>query len=324
MYSLLFDGQVGHSTTLVTDARPTRGRLFVATQVANEGQFTSRDWALFAAIGGIWGASFLFIALGLEAMPPGMVTFARVALGAAALSVLPRKHIKVASEDRFRMLTLSVVWVAIPFTLFPLAEQHINSSVTGLLNGATPIFAAVVATLFLKQAPRGPLLLGIVVGFVGITLISLPSLTEGSNEALGVVLVLAATLCYGFAVNIAPPLQARYGPVNLMAKLLATATILTAPYGLAGVDEVTFEWKAWLAVGVLGVVGTGVAFAFMAALVGRVGSTRASFITYLIPVVALGLGVVFQDDEVSPVALVGVVFVLAGALLASRRGATRR
>jgi drug/metabolite transporter (DMT)-like permease len=69
----------------------------------------------------------------------------------------------------------------------------------------------------------------------------------------------------------------------------------------------------------LGVVGTGIAFALIASLIGRVGSTRASFITYLIPVVALVLGVAFRDDDVAPLALVGVVFVIGGALLASRR-----
>ena len=79
-----------------------------------------------------------------------------------------------------------------------------------------------------------------------------------------------------------------------------------------------------MAVAVLGVLGTGIAFALMGTLVGRVGSTRASFITYLIPVVALVLGVVFRGDEVFALELVGVVFVIGGALLASRRTATPR
>jgi drug/metabolite transporter (DMT)-like permease len=69
----------------------------------------------------------------------------------------------------------------------------------------------------------------------------------------------------------------------------------------------------------LGVVGTGIAFAFMGSLVGRVGSTRASFITYLIPVVALVLGVTFRGDDVAPLALIGVALVIGGAFLASRR-----
>src|SRR3546814_1947729 len=91
------------------------------------------------AVSGIWGASFLFIAVGLEALTPGVVTFLRVGLGAAALHLLPGPSIRVEPEDRLRLLGVSILWVAIPFTLFPIAEQHINSAVTGMLNGSTPV-----------------------------------------------------------------------------------------------------------------------------------------------------------------------------------------
>jgi drug/metabolite transporter (DMT)-like permease len=101
--------------------------------------------------------------------------------------------------------------------------------------------------------------------------------------------------------------------------MLAIASVLTAPYGLAELGDVEAQLGPAVAVTVLGVVGTGLAFAAMATLVGRVGSTRASFTTYLIPVVALGLGVVFRGDTVHPIALGGVVLVIAGAFLASRR-----
>ena len=113
-------------------------------------------------------------------------------------------------------------------------------------------------------------------------------------------------------------MQQRYGSVNLMAKVLALATIWTAPYGLWQVGDADWEIGSVLAVVVLGVVGTGIAFALMGTLVGRVGSTRASFITYLIPVVALVLGVAFRGDEVFVLELIGVAFVIGGAFLASR------
>ncbi len=286
-------------------------------------QFTPTDWSLFAAVGAIWGASFLFIDIGLDALPPGVITLMRVGLGALALAALPRRRISVEREDRPRVVTLSIVWVAVPFTLFPIAEQHISSAVAGLLNGGTPIFAAIFAVALFHQRTRGAQLLGIAAGFVGVVLVSLPSIGDGSSEALGVALVVAATICYGFAVTIAAPLQQRYGSVNLMAKVLALATIWTAPYGLWQVDDASWEAGPVLAVVVLGVLGTGVAFALMGNLVGRVGSTRASFITYLIPAVALVLGVAFRGDEVVGLELVGIVFVIAGALLASRRVATR-
>lgn len=311
-------GIAGYRAGVSTPAMPDR-KLFEASTAANDEQFTATDWLLFLSVAGIWGASFLFIAVGLESLPPGVITLLRVGLGAAALAVLPRRRIAVAPDDRTRLVLLSVIWVAVPFTLFPIAEQHINSAVAGLLNGGTPIFAALVATVLLRQPPRGAQLLGLVVGFVGVGLVSLPSIEDGSSEAFGVALVVLATVCYGFAINLAGPLQQRYGSVNLMAKMLALATIWTAPYGLWQLDDASWRPGPIAAVVVLGVFGTGFAFAIMGTLVGRVGGTRASFITYLVPVVALVLGVVFRDDEVAPLALVGVVLVIGGAVLASRR-----
>lgn len=293
-------------------------RLIRPATAANDGAFTANDWVLFLSIALIWGSSFLFIDIGLDALPPGLITLMRVAFGAAALLLIPKPRVTISPDDRTRVLVLSVIWVAIPFTLFPIAEQYINSSVTGLLNGATPIFVAIVAALFLRQIPTGLLLFGIVVGFVGILFISLPSIGDGTSEARGVLLVLAATVCYGFAINIAAPLQQRYGSLPLMTRMLALATIWTLPYGLWEIDEARFEIGPIVAVVVLGVVGTGVAFALMGTLVGRVGSTRASFITYLIPVVSLALGVAFRGDTVAPLAIVGIGLVIVGALLAGR------
>ncbi len=297
----------------------SHNRILERTTSANEGAFSVGDWGLFWSIALIWGASFLLIAISLESLHPGAITLGRVASGAAALAVVPSARKRIAVEDRRRLVVLSLVWVGIPFTLFPIAEQYINSAVTGLLNGAMPIFAALVAALFLREIPRGAQLAGLLTGFTGVVLISVPSMGEGSNAALGVLLVLLATVCYGFAVNIAAPLQRRYGSVTVMSKMLVLATLWTLPYGLWGFTESTFELGPVVATLVLGVIGTGVAFAIMASLVGRVGSTRASFITYLIPFVSLALGVAFLGDQVAPLAIGGVVLVVTGAVLASRR-----
>jgi drug/metabolite transporter (DMT)-like permease len=289
--------------------------------VAGTDAFTPADWAIFTSIAAIWGASFLFIAVGLESLEPGVVTLLRVGLGATTLNLVPGGRARIAREDWPRMFAVSVLWVGIPFTLFPLAEQHINSAVTGLLNGATPTFTALFAALFFGRRTTGPQLLGVGVGFVGIVLISAPSLGEGSTQAAGVGLVLLATVCYGIATNLVGPLQLKYGSRGVMARMLALATIWTLPYGLASLDGSTVELAPIAAVSVLGIVGTGLAFLLMGTLVVRVGATRATFITYLIPVVALALGVVFQDDHVELLALVGVVLVVGGAVLASRREA---
>ncbi len=252
-----------------------------------------------------------------------MVTLLRVGSGAAALLALDRiRHGRFTlpeADDRRRVTVLAIIWVAIPFTLFPLAEQRINSAVAGLLNGATPIFVAGIAALALRQRTRGPQLIGIGVGLIGLIMISLPSINQGASQASGVAMVVAATFCYGIAMNIAAPLQHSYGAPVLMSWVLAIAAVLTVPFGLYDFGANRAELGPIVAVLVLGVLGTGVAFALMGALIAGVGSTRASLITYLVPVVALVLGVTFRDDDVAALAGAGVALVIAGAFVASRR-----
>ena len=182
-----------------------------------------------------------------------------------------------------------------------------------------PIFAAVVAVVMLRRLPRAVTVAGLAIGFTGVIAISAPSVGEGGTEALGVALVIIATACYGLAINIAAPIQQQYGSIAVMARMLALATLWTAPLGIVGATGSTFEWAPFAAVALAGVLGTGIAFVFMGTLVGRVGSTRASVLTYLIPVVALILGIVFRGDVVAPIAVAGVAMVIAGAILASRR-----
>lgn len=308
-----------------TSSRPEaeasgRRRSVLSTSAGTHlGAFTALDWTLFGSIGGIWGSSFLFIAIGLDAFEPGLITWLRVLFGASVLWLVPTARQRLQREDVPRLVALSLLWVAIPFTLFPIAEQWITSGLTGLLNGALPIFAVAVGSLMLRRLPGRSQALGLTVGFLGIAAIALPSLGEGSSEAIGVVLVLLATVCYGFAINIAAPLAQRYGALPVMARMLALASVWTAPLGLLGLAGSAFAWPSVLACAGLGIMGTGIAFVLMGRLVSRVGSTRASFATYLIPVVALILGVVFRDDRVHPLSILGVALVIAGALLASRK-----
>jgi drug/metabolite transporter (DMT)-like permease len=282
------------------------------------GAFTPLDWAMFLSIGLIWGSSFLLIAIGLDAFEPGLITSLRIILGASALWLVPAARVRFHREDLPRLVALSLLWVAIPFTLFPLAEQRITSGLTGLVNGAVPIFAVAVGSAMLRRMPGRPQALGLAVGFLGVVAIALPSISEGSSEAAGFLMALAASVCYGVAINIAAPLTQRYGSLPVMARMLGLASLWTLPLGMLSLRGSDFSWPSLSAVLALGIVGTGVAFVLMGRLVARVGS-RASFATYLIPVVALILGVVFRDEDVHLLSVVGIGLVIAGALLASRK-----
>jgi drug/metabolite transporter (DMT)-like permease len=294
-------------------------RVLSTAHGTHRGPFTAVDWALFAVVGTIWGSSFLFMAIGLETFRPGLVTWIRVLFGASVLWVLPGVRTRIDRADRLPLLFLAITWVAIPFTLFPLAQGSVNSAIAGMLNGAAPIFTAVIAAVLHHRVPGSRQLMGIPLGFLGVAAIALSAAGHGSSQLIGVVLILVATVCYGIAFNIATPLQQRYGSLPVMARILAIGAVLTAPIGLGSVPGSRFTWSSLLAVAAVGVLGTGVAFVLMGRLVGRVGPTRASIVGYLIPVVALLLGVVLRNDDVGPFAVAGVGLVILGASLTSRK-----
>ena len=280
--------------------------------------FQALDWWLFAIVGTIWGSSFLLIKIALGSIHPGTITWARVALGALALMALPSSRIRITAGDRSKMALLSVVWVGIPFTLYPLAEQHIDSAATGLLTGATPLFAVLIGAVWFGRPTGRPQRFALIIGFSGVALISIGSGWVGGSATVGVVMVLASTVCYGFATNLAGDLRQRYGSVALMGRMLALVVLWTTPFGIHGVTQSHIAFGPVMAVTALGVVGTGLAFGLMARLVGRVGGPRSSFVTYLMPAVALVLGATLLGESVATVSLLGAALVLAASILASR------
>lgn len=295
-----------------------QSRLLTTAHGTNREAFSPADWGLFVSLVLIWGASFLFIAIGLDHFHPGLVTLLRVGFGAATLALVPGST-PIARTDWPRIAVLALIWIAAPLTLFPIAQQWINSAVAGMLNGAMPIFTALVSTLLLRELPGRRQAAGLLVGFAGVAAISLPTTEGGSTAIAGVILVLSATVCYAVSTNIVTPLQHKYGSLTVLSRVQAVAVVLVLPYGLVGLPASEFAWSSLLATLAVGVLGTGLAFVLMGSLTGRVGPTRASFITYGIPVVALVLGVIFRNDKVPSVAVVGVALVMAGAILASRR-----
>jgi len=285
----------------------------------NQEAFALTDWGLLSAVALIWGSSFVFMAIGLDAFNPGVVTLARVGLGALTLSLVPRARVAIDRQDRKRVFLLGIIWIGIPLIIFPIAQQWIDSSVAGMLNGAMPISSAIFATILLRRLPGWRQILGIGVGFVGIIAISAPELAESSATALGTLLVLGAVVLYGLSANLAVPLQQKYGALPVLFKAQLAALVIVLPFGLFQIPGSTWAWPSALAMIPLGVLGTGVAFAVMATLVGRVGGPRGSVAIYFVPIVAIVLGVIVRSDTIEPVALFGAALVLLGAWIASRR-----
>ena len=277
------------------------------------------DWTVMVVPGVIWGASFLFMAEGLEAVAPMGVTFTRLAIGFLVLGLMPAARQPIARDDWPGTAAVGLIWLAIPYSLFPFAEQHVSSALTGMMNGATPLFAAAFASVMARAWPERVVGLGLAVGLTGAVLMALPGLGDSGSSVTGIALIVLALACYGYAINLVHPLQGRNGALAVTWRALGVAAVLTAPAGLPAVIAGHWSLRPALALGALGAFGTGIATALMTVAAGRVGPTRASATAFLIPVVALILGVVVRGEHVAAVSIAGAVVCLAGAAIMKRQ-----
>lgn len=276
------------------------------------------DWILLVGPGLIWGASFLFIAEGLEAMGPNAITFFRILVGFLTLAMFPQARRSVDRKLFPKILLLSIVWLAFPLSMFPYAERHVSSALTGMLNGANPLFVAAIAFIMTREKPSRGVAIGLGVGFLGAIIMALPSIHEGESNAIGVLLILAALASYGVALNVAGPIQQKYGVVPLIWRAQGLAILFTAPLGVP--ELLQARWSLWplLSLLALGALGTGIAYAMLAVAAGRVGATKASATTFLIPPVSLALGLLVRNETVAILSVVGGAVCLVGAWLIRR------
>ena len=295
------------------------GQPLISTAEGSRAQaFGALDWGLFSFCGLVWGASFYFIAVGVDHFAPAMVAALRLAFGSAVLAAAPPSRKAIEPADARRFWFLALIWMAIPFTLFPIAEQWVASSVAGMINAGVPVFAALVAAVLLRRLPGRVQAIGLSLGLIGVAIVTLPSAGDGASSALGVILLIIAVALYGLAVNLAVPLQQKYGGLAVTFRTQLAALAMVAPLALWGLRSSTFAWSSLGAVAALGIAGTGLALVAMTTLVGRVGATRGSTTTYVFPIVAILLGVLFRNEDLHSVAVLGTALVIAGAIVASR------
>ncbi len=276
------------------------------------------EWGLTGLIGLIWGSAFLWIAIGVDSLAPGVVAFGRVALGVVGLAGYKRARRSIEREDWGRIAAVAFFGNAAPALLFAIAETELDSAVAGMLTSAAPLMSLTVASFMLRRLPGAAQTIGILLGFGGIVLMTLPSLQGADAAPTGVTLVLIAIVGYGISGNLLVPLQQRYGGPAVTMWALILSTVILLPIGIATWSDSEFTFASVGAVIILGILGTGIARSLAATLAGRAGAARMSTTTYLIPVVAIALGVAFRGESVAPIALAGVLVVSAGAFLASR------
>ncbi|WP_406044533.1 DMT family transporter [Micromonospora sp. NBC_00898] len=285
-----------------------------------------RTWACLriGVLALLWGSTFLWIELALDALTPVQVTLSRCVLGSATLLVaclasgrrLPRNrstwgHIVVAA----------FFCNALPFAMFSIGQQTIDSGVAGVLNATTPLWALLIGVVSGSEGVLRPVRLGgLLFGFAGVVLIFAPWQTTGP-VGWGALAIVAAAASYavGFALMGRTLVGRGIPTVSLSAAQLIAATGLTAltlPAG--GLTAIEISPKILIAVVILGVVATGITFHLTYRVIAAEGATNAATVGYLLPVVSVALGVIVLDEGFNLRTAAGMVVVLAGVSLTRR------
>lgn len=274
----------------------------------------------------MWGCSFIFIKLGLEFLTPFGVAFGRTFLGALALLVISRiKRIALPKDRRIwvHLWVVSMLLNVVPGVLFAVAETKVTSILAGIINAVTPLMTLLVMmTLFREEKPKRYQVFGLFIGFAGVLTVLGVWKGLGDNPILAILALLAAVACYGFSF----PYSRRYVlPHKLAPEALATtqvslAAITLLPFFLIdGVEKYQFRLGPVSAMLALGILGTGYAYIWNFQILAAAGSAIASSVTYVTPVIAVIVGVLFLSEPVTWNEPIGGVIVLIGAAISQGR-----
>jgi drug/metabolite transporter (DMT)-like permease len=279
----------------------------------------------FVALAAIWGASFLFMRLAVGEFGVAGTAAVRVAVAAAFLLplMLWKGHGAVFRRHWWKVFLVGVLNSGLPFLLFAFALLSITTGLSAILNATVPLFGALVAWWWLKDRPTGSRVLGLLVGFAGVAALAWdkasfqPDAVSGIAPAWAVLACLVATVCYAIAASATkrylaglPPLVTATGSQLGATLLLALPALWLRPQQMPGA-------QAWLALLVLGVLCTGVAYILYFRLIEQAGPARALTVTFAIPVFAILYGALFLDEQVTAWMLVWGSVVLLGTALST-------
>jgi drug/metabolite transporter (DMT)-like permease len=280
---------------------------------------------MLLTLGGIWGAGFMLIEIGLQDLEPAALVTTR--LGSAALvlglamAVAGRLRPALARmRPLHRRLALAAfVNNAVPFLLLAWGQQYVTSSVAAILTSSAPMFTALLAAVAVRsERVGGARLVGFLLAFVGVVLVLGGGPASGERVVIGGLAVVGAALCYAAGALYVGRRLKQLSPLEVSFGLLAWSTVFTLPLGLAQVPEAV-GWESLAAVLTLGVVATAFAFQLYFGLIAGAGASRAILVTYLVPTLGVVYGVTLLGESVTGFAIGGLVLVLVGVALGAGR-----
>ena len=280
----------------------------------------------YIALGVVWGCSFIFIKLGLEFLTPFGVAFGRCALGAITLLIIVKiKKIKLPSDKSTwqKLWILSMLLNVIPGILFAYAEVHVTSVLAGIINATTPLATLIVMLVaFREEKLKIEQIIGLIIGAVGVMVVLGIWQGVGENQLTGVIALLIAVTCYGISF---PYTVRNIIPLGLKPEAAATTQLIMAAitllpfYLFDGISRDYYRPATFLAMLALGILGSGIAYIWNFSIIAAAGSSIASSVTYLTPVVAIIVGWVFLGEALSWYEPVGALLVIIGAAISQGR-----
>jgi len=282
-----------------------------------------RYWALIIGLGAVWGCSFLFNAVLIREISPLWVSAGRVSIGALICWIyFVATRRKLPSDPKLypQLLLLGILNYAIPFALFPYAEEHVASSIIGVINGMTPMTTVIVSQLWPGGEKATPnKIAGVVIGLLGAVLLASPSLGAGSTEVVALLAALVATLCYALTLNYARRFKG-LDSATVASSSLTGAAIVMIPIALffSGVPVIT-KAETWASLFGIAVFSTSFSFLLVYWLLPRVGATNLSLNTFITPISAILLGVLVLHEGMAPIQIAGIAVIFLGLVVIDGR-----
>jgi drug/metabolite transporter (DMT)-like permease len=272
----------------------------------------------------LWGSSFLFIEIALEDIEPTTMMALRLLFGAVALVPIlaamrgARRAVADLRSAGRALWVLGAVNAALPFTLIAWGQQYIDSGIAAIANASLPIFVVLLAIRFRpSERVNGLRLGGIVAGLVGVAVLTGAEFNGSWSGVVGTLAVVSASVLYATGALYAQARIDRIDSIVLATGSAITGTIILLPLAIAQLPSEFPSWETFASVAVLGFGGMAAGQLLYYVVIDRYGSTRASLVTYLLPVIALVLGAILLDEPVEVTALIGLVLILSGVAFGS-------
>jgi drug/metabolite transporter (DMT)-like permease len=288
------------------------------------------DWVFFGLLGLFWGSSYLFIKIGVETLPTFMLIAGRLGIGSlllVAVLLVAREPLPRSRRVYGHLVVLALINIVVPFTLITWGEQSIDSALAAILNSTVPLFTIVLAALaFADEAITMNRIVGLVVGFAGVVILTSRSLGGSESNLLGELAMIGSSISYAAGnvyarkmVRGLRPMVPAFFQVFIAFLITASLALLTeAPLGVAIRPDAAFA-VLWL-----GVFGSGIAYLLFFRLLRDWGSTRTSLVAYLLPIVGIVLGYAVLGETIDARIVLGTALIIGGVALVNSRYGRRR